>query len=139
MPLDPRCRPALLISCPRSEDCAQEILILINDLSPRDDVYSEDFRSTIIIQTSATATLQDSSVDTAVWRHMFSEILYSTVTCDSMLLPVGPYFVCGLGIHEAWRLYPDHLDAFEIPTIPNANHGPERRTLIPSSVLYTTC
>lgn len=125
MTCDTRCRPALLISWQYGEDCAQQILTLINNLSSRDDVYSEGFLSTIIIQISPAVNLQDLLVGTAVWRHLYSEIVYSTATHESMLLPAGPYFVCGLGIHEAWRLYPDHLDAFEIPTIPDVFHGYE--------------
>ena len=34
-------------------------------------------------------------------------------------LPSGPYFVRDRVIHEAWRLYCDNLDAFEITVVPH--------------------
>lgn len=41
-------------------------------------------------------------------------------------LPPGPYFIRGNSIHQAWKLYEDHLDAFVIPTIADNVINPTR-------------
>ncbi|KAI1120835.1 amidase signature domain-containing protein [Nemania abortiva] len=41
------------------------------------------------------------------------------VTKGSYTIPEGPYFIKGQGIHQAWRLFPDHLSAFTASVIPD--------------------
>lgn len=36
------------------------------------------------------------------------------------LLPSGPYFLCPLYLHQAWRVYYDYLDACFITVIPKS-------------------
>ncbi|KAI4220314.1 MAG: hypothetical protein L6R36_007711, partial [Xanthoria steineri] len=42
------------------------------------------------------------------------------------LLPSGPYFLYNDGIYEAWRLYPDDLDAFEVAVVLQDRYRPAR-------------
>lgn len=41
-------------------------------------------------------------------------------------LPSGPYFLSGPNLHQAWRLYPDDLDAFTFGLLPDDLHDPQR-------------
>lgn len=41
------------------------------------------------------------------------------VTRTSPALPEGPYFTRGHTIHQAWRLFPDELNAFTASVVPN--------------------
>lgn len=42
-----------------------------------------------------------------------SQIAFTITSSSKTLLPSGPYFIYDNGIYQAWRLYPDDLDAFE--------------------------
>ena len=48
----------------------------------------------------------------------FDSLDLSLANITDTLLPSGPYFVYENVIYEAWRLYPDNLDAFEFAVIP---------------------
>ena len=50
-------------------------------------------------------------------------IIYAVTDCCEIPLPSGPYFVYQDGLYEAWRQYPDDLDAFEIPVVPHPEAG----------------
>lgn len=41
-------------------------------------------------------------------------------------LPSGPYFLSGPNLHQAWRLYPDDLDAFTFGLLPDDLYDPQR-------------
>jgi hypothetical protein len=41
---------------------------------------------------------------------------------ETTKLPEGPYLVDGSGVHQAWRLYPDILEAFVTAVVPSQNH-----------------
>ena len=41
-------------------------------------------------------------------------------------LPSGPYFLSGQNLHQAWRLYPDDLEAFTFGLIPDNPFDPQR-------------
>ena len=86
-----------------------------------DDVYSLDFVSYIIIQTLGRVASKKRSQIRCCERfgpNIKQQLEYSKVDFQENLLPPGPYFVYGNGIYEAWRLYPDFLDAFQISFMP---------------------
>ncbi|KAM3518755.1 hypothetical protein MY4038_010009 [Beauveria bassiana] len=86
----------------------------INDFRQRDDVFSDDFISTLVLQPRKGEDVSDVAAQLA-------QSSFTTYTNDLThtlgLLPQGPYFIRGNSIHQAWKLYDDHLDAFVIPTI----------------------
>ncbi|KAK4180152.1 amidase signature domain-containing protein [Triangularia setosa] len=47
----------------------------------------------------------------------------------------GPYFIYNEGLHQAWRLYPDKLRAFNFGIIPRAVHEPQNSVYDPVTVL----
>lgn len=49
--------------------------------------------------------------------------LHLVLATGSPVLPEGPYFTRGRGIHEAWRLFPDDLAAFTTPVVPSDEGG----------------
>ncbi len=94
----------------------------------RDDVYSEDFASTIVIHMPARVAL-DSHINRSSC-HLYSlknsHLDYSLARGGENLLPSGPYFLYNDGIYEAWRLYPDDLDAFEVAVVLQDRYRPAR-------------
>ncbi|KAK0750252.1 amidase [Schizothecium vesticola] len=66
---------------------------------------------------------------------------------DELAVPEGPYFVADRQLHQAWRLYPDHLGAFSNTVIPDdterfqslqnsAFTGSEAAVAVPSRLYY---
>ena len=94
----------------------------------QDDVYTEEFASNVVIQVPAGVALNTSIHLSSLEQHGLktSYIDYSVANSTETLLPSGPYFAHDNGIYEAWRLYPDELDAFEIAIVPEASQNPEK-------------
>ena len=46
-------------------------------------------------------------------------------------IPPGPYFLHGNAIHQAWRLYPDTLEAFSVAAYPQNVKTAENVTFTP--------
>ena len=102
------------------------VLRVVEEYLRIDDVCTADFLSNIVIQAPREVELHyDSSTN-------FSPEMSSRSTPDyhrsvtgsaETLVPSGPYFIIGGGIYEAWRMYPDHLDCFEIGIVPEARKG----------------
>ena len=117
----------------------QNIVDEIKGFLARDDVYSEDFASTIVIQMPAGGAL-DSPINLSSWQQYNlknlsscqqynlrnSHLDYSRALRGEKLLPSGPYFLYNDGMYEAWRLYPDDLDAFEVAVVLQDRYGPAR-------------
>jgi hypothetical protein len=108
-----------------------------------DDVFSGAFKGTIVVQSMVQANDQaedraDHQADLGAQlrsSNMFQSVYFSTVTFEYNILPSGPYFLRGWNIHQAWRLYPDELDAFIFAVIPEDVRNPQR--YVPSLVLPT--
>lgn len=117
--------PATLISFPRHDTCASAIAKTIEDFLTIDDVYSAAFASLIVIQTPSAAARHDFSQhddeSMLVELRINDKIITTTAIYYEGDLPSGPYFVRDHVIHEAWRLYCDDLDAFEITVVPHEN------------------
>ena len=119
-------RPCTIISSIDGNVCLDDIEKTITSFLEVDDVYSLDFASNIIIQTQ---TLGRSASKTRIHKrfcerfglHIKPQLEYTKVDSLEDLLPSGPYFVHGNAIHEAWRLYPDLLDAFQITFMPQTS------------------
>lgn len=120
-------RPATVISTGGNLS-EQNIVDEIKRFLARDDVYSEDFASTIVIHMPAGVAL-DSPINLSSsqqYNLKNAHLDYSLALPNENLLPSGPYFIHNDGIYEAWRLYPDDLDAFEIAVVPQDSNGAAR-------------
>ncbi|EGX95643.1 amidase, putative [Cordyceps militaris CM01] len=105
--------PAVLLSV-HAGFGTQDAEKAIKDFRQRDDVISDDFTSTLVLQ-------PQNNEDVSHVAAQLAQSSFTTYTNDPThtlgLLPPGPYFIRGNSIHQAWKLYEDHLDAFVIPTI----------------------
>ena len=112
-------RPVTVISTADGKLDEYDIDDEIKRFLAQDDVYSEDFAATVVIQMP---TGVDKPVHLAPYENCDMPNLYldysSVVSVERLLSPSGPYFLHHNGIYEAWRLYPDTLDAFEIGVVP---------------------
>ncbi|KAL9637569.1 MAG: hypothetical protein Q9204_001829 [Flavoplaca sp. TL-2023a] len=121
-------RPVTVISTATGNLSEKDITDEITAFPAKDDVYSEDFASTVVIQLPTGTALENPINLSSIEQHSLtkSNVHYSTVIPTEILLPSGPYFVHDTGIYEVWRLYSDELDAFEIAVIPEAVHSPAK-------------
>jgi hypothetical protein len=118
-------RPVIVLS-PTTPISSDSVLNAIEDLlASNDDVLSKDFMTdTVIIQHASSLKgiwLQHKALDLktsiGAWKvQEFVELINST---GQNPLPDGPYFLFDGGLHQAWRLYSDHLDAFATTVIPS--------------------
>jgi hypothetical protein len=96
-----------------------------DDFVRRDDVFCDDFTSVVILQSRQ--SIDTTAIATRLGESRCFQAIYTNdpaVTHES--LPQGPYFIHGKSIHQAWKLYDDHLDAFVIPTIADDVANPTR-------------
>ena len=117
-------KPCTIISSIDGHVCLNDIERIIDDFLKIDDVYSQDFASNIIIQTlgrPASKKRIPTRFGDRLGLDIKPQLEYSKEDSLEDLLPPGPYFVHGNAIHEAWRLYPDYLDAFQITFMPQTS------------------
>lgn len=104
------------------DPCASVIAKTIEAFLTLDNVYFTAFASLIIIQTAPGAALQrlPQLNDSMLLEFPVKEkIITASVLSHEGELPSGPYFIQDGVIHEAWRLYSDELDEFEITVVPH--------------------
>jgi hypothetical protein len=82
-----------------------------------DDVYTKAFSDALIVNGIADG-VETSDMPYSTLTDIFKSVFCTIPSCGRPLLPAGPYFVHGNNIHQAWRLYPDVLDAFIYGVIP---------------------
>ena len=117
--------PVTVLSLNRRQHETYDIAQLIKTFLTEDDVWSTDFLSTVVIQLlpdSPAKNIVSLDDDKTFIQGFTSRILFTTVQSRKMLLPSGPYFVHESQIHEAWRLYADELDCFEITVVPDESN-----------------
>jgi hypothetical protein len=102
-----------------------------------DDVCTDEFTGIIVVKPSGSASEQphwhetcagasdgEASTDCPFTVYHMTYDLETSKKKD--LLPSGPYFLSGQNLHQAWRLYPDHLDAFNFGLLPDSPFEPKR-------------
>lgn len=99
--------------------CPEDLLKQFDLFKAFDDVYNEEFSNTILL--TGTPEELDLGKSTLASHHVTT--VYTSTTVE---LPSGPYFLYGTEIHQAWRLYEDHLDAFIFGVVPENVLHPER-------------
>ena len=114
-------QPVTIISLGRAIVQFGEVSKLIKKFIEEDDVWSPSFLSTVIVKIlpgsrSYRRVCQSGREDLAC--NIESEILFDTASVNEASLPSGPYFVYCDRVYEAWRLYQDRLDCFEISLAP---------------------
>jgi hypothetical protein len=115
----------VVISNPTCKISVSKILNQLKRFFLIDDVYSEGFAKSVIIQYITTAVV-DELASRLHSCGRFSEVYHSHAVSIDTLLPSGPYFFQGRTIHQAWRLYPDELDAFIFSVIPQDLRTPKQ-------------
>ena len=86
---------------------------VIQSFKERDDVYSSDFETNLVVQQVAGSVLGSFNLSLDSENR---QIMYVDVS-KSNYLPEGPCFLAGDGFHEAWKLYQDTTDSFFLPVI----------------------
>lgn len=99
-----------------------------------DDVCTDEFTGIIVVKPSgsgsdprgacASASDIQASPDCPFKVYHLTNELDTSEERD--LLPSGPYFLSGQNLHQAWRLYPDDLDAFTFGLLPDSPFDPQR-------------
>ncbi|THZ54669.1 amidase signature enzyme, partial [Aureobasidium pullulans] len=120
--------PAVLLTIEDTKFGAESITKTLDLFKRGDDVFSDDFSDTVILQAKGGVDVNDLAS-----RLAKADSPYKLLTKDSAdgdLLPSGPYFVQGSSIYQAWKLYEDHLDAFVIPTVPDDTQKPEKFSVL---------
>jgi hypothetical protein len=117
--------PAVLLSVPDAGFGSEHAQEALDDFGRQDDVFSDDFSSTLILQASKDINIGDIAARLD-GSSLFESIYTKESTRESAPLPPGPYFIHGKSIHQAWKLYEDDLDAFVVPTITDDVSNPKR-------------
>lgn len=118
--------PVVVLSEKEIGSGPEELGRILQYLVDYDDVCTDEFTGIIVVKPSASAPEPGESLDRRVSvsnPSQFSSVYHlvpnpSTFEAESQL-PSGPYFLSGRNLHQAWRLYPDELDAFTFGLIPD--------------------
>jgi hypothetical protein len=117
--------PLVLASVNSRTSTVDSILRLIATFPLVDDVYSEGFHSSLVLQGIKGDPL-DHLLNAVHLTQRFKSIYTSTAESSKDLLPAGPYFRYGQFILQAWRIYPDDLDAFIMGVVPEQLYNSSR-------------
>ena len=110
---------------------------LLHTFESLDDVYSKGFADSglVFYGANSSVTKKSPSTPTGLWNS--SSIYHLNPGSLTKELPPGPYFLQGQNLHQAWRLYPDYLDAFIFGVIPEDVHNHQRFIQISIEGLHT--
>lgn len=113
------CQPFVVLSPKNGKLARSEVLDAVSQFTKTDDVFSADFLTDLIgLQTpgeSATKVQDLRDLNTALGQW---DVTSTVIVTGDRELPPGPYFLCGANVHQAWKLYPDDLDAFQTTVVP---------------------
>ena len=117
----------VVVSSSSNDFSVDDILSKINEFAENDDVYCEEFGKSLVFQTTSENRRRSISILQKLRSlSRFRKVLVLGATSPADLLPSGPYFIQGKNIHQAWRLYPDELDAFVTTVVPTQITSPSR-------------
>jgi hypothetical protein len=90
------------------------IIDAVNDFAKVDDLFCEDFMTDTIVANgfSKEECVARVKIIAANKDWNVRKVLRLNARAQGRTIPDGPYFMLGDKLHQAWRLYPDHLDAF---------------------------
>lgn len=127
--------PVVVLSEDEINAGPEELGRTLQYLVDNDDVCTDEFTGIIVVKPSRSALEpheayasasdgQASLNSSSAVYHMITDGLGTSEEVD--LLPSGPYFLSGQNLHQAWRLYPDDLDAFTFGLLPDSPFNPQR-------------
>ncbi|KAI8630793.1 hypothetical protein F5Y19DRAFT_473912 [Xylariaceae sp. FL1651] len=99
-----------------SSDFVQKSITRFDEV---DDTPPNTEPSTVSSPGKGLVTITDYPPSDSLAELLRDKSLQLLVTDGSLNIPEGPYFVKGHNIHQAWRLFPDHLAAFTAAVIPD--------------------
>lgn len=124
--------PVLVLSEKELEAGPEKLWDTLQYYVQNDDVCVDDFTGILVVTPTPGS---DSHGDVDQWAASdlsnFSSVYH--MTPDTRMLeqkhelPSGPYFLSGPNLHQAWRLYPDNLDAFTFGLLPDDVYSPQRQ------------
>lgn len=124
--------PVLVLSEQELESGPEQLGQILQYYVRNDDVCDDEFTGILVVNPSSSGPESGLAADivsgldlsrfSAVY-HLESE---AAVLEGENLLPSGPYFLSGPNLHQAWRLYPDELEAFAFGLVPDEPFSPER-------------
>lgn len=130
--------PVVVLSEEEVNAGPEELGRTLQHLVDNDDVCTDEFTGIIVVKPSgsgsdsreACASASDirASLDCPFTVYHMTNGLDTSEERD--LLPSGPYFLSGQNLHQAWRLYPDDLDAFTFGLLPDSPFDPQRYSII---------
>ncbi|KAI1740718.1 putative amidase [Xylaria scruposa] len=125
--------PVVVLTISAAISSVDKAFDLIDRFASIDDVYSQSFAHTLILQKQNTI---GSDYDGLLYQFQasgrFSAVYFSDPGSSSAILPSGPYFLSEDNIHQAYRLYKDELDSFIFGVIPEDVLNPKRFSVLPS-------
>lgn len=109
-----RVKPFMVLS----SACQSDVLEAVSQFSQADDVFCSLFLTDTVgvLDTpkhALTRELQDLETKVGKWT-VKSVYAVTGLQGGKASIPPGPYFLRGNVIHQAWKLYPDTLDAFSV-------------------------
>lgn len=117
--------PILILRDDTLRSTQDELIDLLRDYKTKDDIYMDEFSLTLVVHHSSANV--GTMASTELTRPPGCLTVYNAQTpYNESHLPPGPYFLRGSSIHQAWRLYPDELDAFSFGVIPDDVFEPKR-------------
>ena len=121
---DTETKPVVVVSTPNVFR-AEHILTTISSFAKLDDVYSEEFGRSLVLQ--FVGGLDNSRIiqDLRLYERFMAIYILEANSSDEFI-PSGPYFLQNDRIHQAWRIYADELNAFVMTVIPNDVRSPTR-------------
>lgn len=117
-------RPVVLVDEQLARRDQNDITNRLKHFDKYDDVFTEAFAATFVIH-GLQESIEGSDSYQETLAELFPSILFSRTDGNTEALPSGPYFLHGSDIHQAWRLYPDELDAFIYGVIPRDVLSPD--------------
>ncbi|ROW13500.1 hypothetical protein VPNG_04455 [Cytospora leucostoma] len=126
--------PVVVLSEKEVNAGPEELWDTLHHLVDNDDVCTDEFTGIIVVSPSASGAGSREVVGnhdaSDGYLGRFSAIYHLAggpiASQGQNELPSGPYFLSGPNLHQAWRLYPDDLEAFTFGLIPEDVHEPHR-------------
>jgi hypothetical protein len=113
--------PVLVLSERELDGGPEELGKTLQYFVDHDDVCSDEFTGILVVKPSNsrrdrtnTSAIELGSTFSSVY-HLMEDL---SANRNGVELASGPYFLSGPNLHQAWRLYPDELDAFTVGMIP---------------------
>lgn len=123
--------PVLVLSERELESGPEKLWDILQYYVNSDDVCIDDFTGILVLAPPSGSDSDRVPGDMPVSDlGQFSSIYHLVNETMSLEqghdLPSGPYFLSGPNLHQAWRLYPDDLEAFNFGLIPDSVFAPRR-------------